>query len=174
MNYLFSLLKDRLSFWLLLPMLLLSSILSGMIFVDLDALLPTEISKNIKALPQPKTTVTLLLLAFAIALCYLLLFRTYSKKTNIKDYDLINPPGILKHRGSGKYYCQRCLLKDHNPSELSLALTENNLVCHCCDKLYDISTKILPDSYFSKAWDEFTKEILLKNKTGQQVNQGDG
>lgn len=166
MNHLFSLLKSRLSFWLLLPMLILSSLLSGMIFVDLDALLPTEISKNIKALPQPKTTVTLLLLVFAISLCYLILFLTYNRKPNIKDYDLINPPGFLKHSRTGKYYCQPCLQTRHIASELSV-VKKDEMFCRNCKEPYPIDASfIITDKILTKAFDDACNELMLKNKNG--------
>jgi len=109
-----------------------------------------------------KVAISLFLISLALLASTLLLLR----KPSIKDYDLVNPPGFLKHKTTGKYYCQRCLLKDHIASELSSVVTEKHLVCHCCDKAYNISANLITDSYLSKTYDEAMKEIHLKDKDG--------
>jgi len=160
MSALFSLVKDRINFWLLLPIVFLLAILTGMIMIDSNTFSQIQILTKILNLPQPKATIILISLLLTISACYIFLFVAYTKKPNIKDYDLINPPGFLKHRKTGKYYCQPCLLKNHIASELSPVVTENKLVCHCCDKAYNISAKIITNSYLSKAYDEAMKEIF--------------
>lgn len=160
--------KTYLPKWVALPLTLLLLILIGMLFVDFHQILPSETAKLLNPTQILKIVAILFLLFLAMSFCYILLYRAFSKKPKIEDYDPINPPGLLKHRKTGKYYCQRCLLKDHIASELSL-VPGDKLVCRCCNDSYDISTKIIPASYFSKAYDEFVKEFVSKNKTGQQV-----
>jgi len=174
MKQIIDVIKPYISEWIWLPLILLSIILSGMLFFDLGSILPSESIRLLTPIQLAKLVVILSLLFLAMSFCYIFLYRTFSKKPKIGDYNPINPPGFLKHRRTGKYYCYRCLVKDHRVSELSIVLPENKLVCRCCDDSYDISTKIIPDSYFSKAWNEFVKEICSKNKDGQPNNQGDG
>jgi hypothetical protein len=183
MSSLFSLVKDRINFWLLLPGLILLCILSSMLWIDSDAFLSIQTLKNISKLPQPKITIILLLLFLAISACYLLLFLAYSKKPKIKDYDLINPPGFLKHKKTGKYYCQPCLVNKHIESELSV-ISEKEFQCRVCKEPYKIDYSVLIcNSYLSiaqnndplfKTHDKAVKELILKKENGQQVNQGDG
>lgn len=174
MKSIIDVIKPYISEWVALPLALLLIILSGMLFFDLGQVLPSESTNLLTPTQMVKLVVIIFLLFLGMSFSYILLYKAFSKKPKIGDYDPINPPGFLKHRRTGKYYCYRCLVKDHIVSELSIVLPENKLVCRCCDDSYDISTKIIPDSYFSKAWDEFVKEICSKNKDGQPINQGDG
>lgn len=151
---------------MLLPIVSLIAILSGMIALDANDLQKIETLRKLSDLSQPKATITLLLSFLAISACYLVLFVAYVKKPNIGHYDLINPPGFLKDKKTGKYYCQKCLLINHVASELSAVVTKDELICHCCDKTYNISADLITDSCLSKAYDEAIKEIHLKDTDG--------
>lgn len=161
-SYLFSLSKDRMSVWLWIPLLLLTSSLFDTPWNLLIQFLPTPIIDKIALLPQPKSTIILLLLLLSICLCYVLLFLSYAKKPRLKDFEHIIYPGIMKHKKSGKYYCQPCLLKDHIACDLSV-VNKDELFCHCCKTPYKIDHSILiSDSVLSRAWDEAVKEHTEK------------
>jgi len=166
MKQIIDIIKPYISEWVVLPLALLLIILSGMLFFDLGQVLPSESTSLLTPTQLVKLVVIIFLLLLSMTFCYILLYRTFTKKPNIKDYDLINPPGFLKHKKTGKYYCQPCLLKDHIASELSSVVTEKHLVCHCCDKAYNISANLITNSYLSKAYDEAMKEIHLKDTDG--------
>jgi hypothetical protein len=166
MSSLFSLIKDRINFWLLLPGLILFSILTGMIAIDSDLFLSIQILKNLSTLPQPKTTIILISLLIAISAYYLFLFLAYSKKANLKDYELINPPGFMKHKTKGGFYCQPCLIGKDIASELS-TITKKEMICRICGEKYQIDYSVLiSDSYLSKKWDEAVQELALKDDNG--------
>lgn len=166
MSALFSLVKDRINFWLLLPIIFLLAILTGMIMIDSNTFSQIQILTKISSLPQPKATIILISLLLAISACYVLLFVAYTKKPNIKDYDLINPPGFLKHKGTGKYYCQPCLQTRHIASELSV-VKKDEMFCRNCKEPYPINASfIITDKILTKAFDDACNELMLKNKNG--------
>lgn len=168
MSHLFSLLKDRINFWLLLVILIPIALLTSTVVFDLSFILPQDTQTKIISLPQPKSTIYLLLLLLSMYLCYLLLFLSYAKKPRLKDFDHIISPGIMKHKKSGKYYCQPCLVKDHITCELSV-INKDELFCHCCKSPYKIDHAILiSDSVLSRAWDEAVKEHTSNNKWSNQ------
>ena len=142
MSSLFSLAKDRINFWLLLPGLILLLILPGMLLIDFRAILPVPITEMILSLHQPNTTLTLISLFLAISTCYLLLFLSYTHKPKLRDYELITPPGFYKHKKNGNYYCQKCLLKDHIAVPLS-ALSTEDFHCRLCDQSYKFDYEVL-------------------------------
>ena len=160
MSSLFSLLKNRIDFWLLLPTLLLLGIPVGMIAFDVDQYLPKQIKDILTILPQPKSTIILILLLLAILICYLLLFLSYNRKPKLKDYELINPPGFYKHKKNGGYYCQKCLLKDHIAVPLS-PLSTDQFHCRLCDQSYKIDYNVLIcNSYLSLAAKEQSDHLF--------------
>lgn len=163
MNSLFSLVKNRINFWLLLPTVLLTAILTGMIMIDSDTFSQIQILKNISSLPQPKTMIISIALLLAILACYLLLFVAYTKKPNLKDYEIINPPGFMKHKKGG-YYCQPCLIQRHIASELS-TITEKEFVCRACKESYKIDYSVLIcDKYLSMVHDRAADELRNKKE----------
>jgi len=133
MNSLFSLIKNRINFWLLLPVLILLGILSSTLWIDWDVFLPDAISKSLLTLPQPKATIILLLLFLAISVCYLLLFASYTQKPKIKDYDF-KPFGFYVHKKGGEHLCPKCLL---TPPYIKapLHISRGNLTCSVCGKV---------------------------------------
>ena len=163
MKNLFFLIKDRINFLLLLPILVLSSILAGIISVDLNHYIPNYAQGLPNILLQPKTTIALLLLWLATLTLYILYYYSSSKTPNLKNYTQINPPGFMKRKEDG-YFCQPCLIKNHLEIELS-TISKNLLMCRSCKEKYAIDYKVLLSSeYFSKKHDEGVMEIYLKNK----------
>ena len=133
MNSLFSLIKNRINFWLLLPVLTLLGILSSMPWIDWDVFLPDAISKTLLTLPQPKTTMILLLLFLAISACYLLLFVSYTQKPKIKDYEF-KSFGYYVHKQGGEHLCPKCLL---TPPYIKAPffVSQGVLMCSVCGKI---------------------------------------
>ena len=144
--------RSHQTIWLLTASLIVMCWLQPQIF---DEFFRTNIQLTTPILG--KASISLFLISLALLTSLFILHR----RPNIKDYKSINPPGLLKHLRTNKYYCQRCFVKDHIASELYI-FSENKLVCRCCNELYDISTKIIPASYFGKAWNEFVKEFISK------------
>lgn len=135
MKILFSLIKDRINFWLLLPIIALSTILTGMITVNLNHYIPNYAQGLPKILLQPKTTIILLLLWLATLTLYILLYYSLSKNPKLKDYVQIYPPGYMQHKITQKKCCQPCLIKHHRESELS-PVNQHLLLCRCCKQGY--------------------------------------
>ncbi len=70
----------------------------------------------------------------------------------------------MKHKATGAYYCQPCLLKNHLESELS-TIDNNLLICRVCKEEYKIDHKVLlSNEYLSKKHDEATQELYLKDR----------
>jgi len=135
-----------------------------MLLIDLNEFVPNAISKNILSLSQPKTTIILLLLLLAISICYLLLFATYIKKPKLKHYEIINPPGFMRHKKTGAYYCQPCLIQRHIASELS-TIAEKEFVCRICKESYKIDYSVLIcDKYLSMVHDRAVEELIHKKE----------
>jgi len=90
--------------------------------------------RNILNMQTPLWLVILLLLT--ITFCFLIAIIIHSSKSsNIQNYEFINPPGFLKHKKSGKYYCQTCFIKDNIISELSL-MSLDKYQCRLCKEPY--------------------------------------
>ncbi|KHE92206.1 MAG: hypothetical protein K8F52_18790 [Candidatus Scalindua rubra] len=107
----------------------------------------------------------ILLIALSLVVPYYLTIKTkLSNRPNLKNYTQINPPGFMKHKTTGAYYCQPCLIKNHLESELS-TINENLFMCRVCKEKYGIDYKVLlSQEYLSQKHDEAAKEIYLKNK----------
>lgn len=154
--------KTYISKWVALPLTLLLIVLSGTQL--LDRIFPDGITKILNPTQAPRIAVTAILLILSITFCYILLYREFSKKPNINDYEHILHPGIMKHKQSRKYYCQPCLLKEHITCELSI-VNKDELFCHCCKSAYKIDHAILiSDHVLSKAWDKAVQEFTKEDK----------
>lgn len=106
-----------------------------------------------------------LLIALSLVVPYYLTIKTkLANRPNLKNYTQINPPGFMKHKTTGAYYCQPCLIKNHFEAELSVINT-NLLTCRICNEEYKLDHNVLLSiEYLSKKQDEAAKEIYLKNR----------
>ena len=119
--------------WVALPLTLLLIILIGIPFLDFS--------------------VIIFLLFLAMSFCYMLLYRAFTKTPNLKDYELVNPPGFMKHRKTGRFYCHPCLFANHRASPLSV-ISEKEFQCRVCRESYKIDySLLLNNSYLSIAHD---------------------
>lgn len=172
MNKFIETIKPYIHPWLLLPLTFLVAIPTGMYLLPVcffDSI-PQEI---LKLILKPAITATLTLISLSLSLCYLLLFKEFIEKPNIKEYEFINPPGCYKHKRSGLYFCQPCLLKDKIESPLYW-INEYGMHCKCCGEPYKIKlTRIsaIPslEKEFDKAWEEWNN-----NNANKRVNQTAG
>lgn len=111
-----------------------------------------------------KITLSLSVLVFSLSASLFILWRDRQKIPSIKDYEHILHPGIMKHKKSGKYYCQPCLLKGHITCELSV-INKDELFCHCCKSSYKIDHAVLiSDTALSRTWDDAIKEHTSEDK----------
>ncbi len=171
MSHLLSLIKDRINFWVLLPILILIAIFTSTVVFDLSSILPQDTQNKIIALPQPKSTIFLSLLLLSMYLCYAWLFSTYIKKPRQNDYELINPPGFLKNKKTGRYYCQKCLVEKHLESELSV-ISKEEFKCRVCNEPYKTDLLLLlNDSYLSKVQDNDPLFKMHHTAVQEQIKQ---
>ncbi len=92
-----------------------------------------------------KITITLFLLSLGLMASLGILHR----KPNLKDYEIINPPGFMKHRKTGRYYCHPCLFSKQIASPLSV-MSEKEFQCRICKESYKIDYLLLiNNSYLS-------------------------
>jgi len=85
-------------------------------------------------------------------------------KPNLNDYEIINPPGFMKHKATGGYFCQHCLLRRHVASELSTIDTKT-MLCRSCKETYEINYSVLIcDPYLSMVHDRAANELIHKNE----------
>ncbi len=167
--------KTYLPKWVALPLTLLLLILIGMLFLDIHQTLPSETTILISPTQILKIAVTTFLLFLAMSFCYILLYRAFVKKPNLKDYEIINPPGFIKHKKTGRYYCQPCLINRHIASELSV-MSEKEFQCRVCKEPYKIDyLLLLNNSYLSvvqendplfKTHDKAVNELINKKSNG--------
>lgn len=175
--------KTYLPKWVALPLTLLLLILIGMLFFDFHQILPSETAKLLNPTQILKISAISFLLFLAMSFCYILLYRAFSKQPNLKDYELINPPGFMKNKKTGRFYCHPCLFAKHNTSPLSV-ISEKEFQCRVCGESYKIDySLLLNNSYLSivqdndplfRNHDKAVNELILKKENGQPINQGDG
>jgi hypothetical protein len=140
--------------WVALPLTLLLAILGGMFFVDFYHVLPSETSKLLNPIGTLKVAVISLLLFFAMSFCYILLYRAFTGKPNLRHYELINPPGFMKNKETGRFYCHPCLFGKQTISPLSV-ISEKELKCRVCGESYKIDySLLLNNSYLSIVQDD--------------------
>ncbi len=171
MKQLLEWLKPYISPWALLPITILLLIPAIMTSLPFDQILPAEILNMLQWFASPKKTATMLILLLFILVGYGLLYREFSKKPKMKDYDHISPPGFYKHKINGEYYCKRCLLKYNIAVPLSPS-SNKEFHCRLCNELYKVDYNVLiNDSYLSivkdtdplfKIHDKAVKELILK------------
>ncbi len=183
MKQIIDIIKPYISEWVSLPLIFLSIILSGTLFFDLGSILPPESITILTPIQLAKLVVTLSLLFLAMSFCYVLLYRTFSKRPRSKDYEHISPPGFYKHKITGEYFCKKCLLKDKIAVPLSPSNTKE-FHCRLCNETYKIDYNVLIcNSYLSiaqdndplfKNHDKAVKELILNKENGQPSGGGDG
>ena len=125
--------KNYIPKWIALPSTLLLLILIGMLTIPLDELIPSQIKSLLLTLPLLTITVTAILMLIAISFCYLLLYKEYFKKPNMKNYSFIDPPGYYSHKKTRGKFCQHCLLTEPY-IESPLHTDINYLKCNVCNK----------------------------------------
>jgi hypothetical protein len=109
-----------------------------------------------------KAVLSLLLILFALAASLFILLR----RPNIKDYDIINPPGFYKHKKTGAYYCQPCIDQRHIASPLSI-ISEEEFLCRACKETYRIDYSVLIcNAYLSMVHDRAADEFIHKKERG--------
>ena len=182
MKQLLDWLKPYISLWVLFPIALLILIPTGMIFLPFDQVLPAEILNILQQLATPKKMAIMLILFLSMSFCYAFLYREFSKRTNIKDYEHTSPPGFYKHKISGEYYCKKCLLKDNIAVPLS-PINTKEFHCRLCNETYKVDYNVLIcNSYLSitqdndplfKTHDKAVNELILNKENGQQDVEGD-
>ena len=107
-----------------------------------------------------KIELSLFLLSLGLSLSLFILL----KKPRIKDYEIINPPGFLRHKKTGGYFCQPCLTDKHKASELS-TVSEKEFLCRVCKESYKIDYKVLiHDEYLSMVHDRAADELIHKKE----------
>jgi len=85
------------------------------------------------------------------------------EKLSLNDYEIINPPGFMKHKATGGYFCQSCLLTRHVPFELATIDTKK-MLCRNCKETYKIDYSVLIcDAYLSMVHDRAVKELIYNN-----------
>ena len=132
--------KIQISIWAIILLLI-----TGTWSLKPNYLLALQATCKLETPILAKITITL----FFIALGLIFLLIIYHRKPKIKDYDQINPPGFLKHKKKGKYYCQSCLVSKHIISELSV-ITKKEFQCRVCKESYKIDYEtMINDSYLS-------------------------
>lgn len=119
-----------------------------------------------------KTYISVLLVSIGLIASIVVLI----KKPNIKSYDIINPPGFLKHKKTRRYYCQSCLIDKRICSELSI-ISLKEFQCRICKETYTVDYPVLLNhSYLSIAQDNdplfkthnrAVNELILKKQDGQ-------
>lgn len=110
--------------------------------------------------------ILLLLVVLTLGLVIMVeLVYPFKKKPNLKNYTQINPPGLMKHKKTGKYYCQPCLIKKHILSEVSITNTKE-WICRCCKETYKVNFNefLLCKSFFSRLTDALTEVVPNNNK----------
>lgn len=130
-------LKSYIPKWLAAPISLLILILIGIFLLPPNLGLPSQIVSTLTNLPTPKIMGTLILWFLAMSCFYAFLYRRYMNKPNVSDYEFINPPGCFKHKITGLYFCQPCLLKNDIPSQLTW-VNAYGMQCKCCGEPYKI------------------------------------
>lgn len=86
------------------------------------------------------------------------------QKPNLNDYEIINPPGFIKHKATGGYFCQPCLLLRHVATELSTIDTKK-MLCRSCQETYEIDYSVLIyGPYLTMVHDRAANEFIHKNK----------
>lgn len=105
-----------------------------------------------------KITISLFLLSIGLLLSLVVIHR----RPTIKDYEIINPPGFIRHKKTGAYFCQPCLRQRHIASELSI-ISQNEFYCRVCKESYRVDYSVLIcDEYLSMVHDRAAKELIHK------------
>ena len=103
---------------------------------------------------------SLLLLSLGLSLSLLLLH----KRPKLKDYEIINPPGFMRHKTTGAYFCQPCLIQKHIASELS-TISLKEFRCRNCNESYKIDYSVLIcDKYLSMVHNKAVEELIHKKE----------
>lgn len=111
-----------------------------------------------------KITLTLFLLGTGFTASLGVFYREYKRKPNPKDYEIINPPGFMRHKITGGYFCHPCLIQRHTASELSTISTKE-FVCRICKESYKIDYSVLIcDKYLSMVHDRAADELIHKKE----------
>ncbi|MCP5007210.1 MAG: hypothetical protein GY941_25200 [Planctomycetes bacterium] len=115
--------------------------------------------KSIEKL-SPLTILMILVVLIPGSLFAVLALYIFYKNPKLKDYEIINPPGLMKHKSTGKYFCQKCLITKHFTSEVIITSTKE-WTCLICEQKYKVSFNdfLSCKSFFSKMIDSF-KETL--------------
>jgi hypothetical protein len=107
-----------------------------------------------------KAAISILLIAMALALSLI----SHLKKVKVTDCEIINPPGFLRHKKSGAYYCQKCLVENKRATELSTVST-HQFRCRVCNETYDIDYSVLICTpYLSMLHDKAANELIIKKE----------
>ena len=111
-----------------------------------------------------KALVIMFFLSVGLFASLIVIHQKLIAKPNLNDYEIINPPGVMKYKKSGGYFCQPCLLLKHVASELSTIDTKK-MLCRSCKETYEIDYSVLIcDKYLSMVHDRAANELIHKNK----------
>ncbi len=113
----------------------------------------------------------LLMILLSLVVPYIILKKKeFSNKPNLKNYTLINPPGLMKHKATENYYCQPCLIERNILSEVSIK-DPKEWICRCCKETYKIKINdfLACNSFFSKLTNSL-KETIPENKIEDASN----
>lgn len=108
-------------------------ILSSMIWIVLQKLLPVHKLKEIDGLIWAKIASILFVTTLFSSFYILLLHKKLKQKPDTKKYNFIDPPGYYSHKKHGGKFCQHCLLTEPY-IESPLHIDVNELKCNVCDK----------------------------------------
>jgi len=143
--------------------------LSVAFIISSDWLLPWsdklfELYPAPEKLPLGKAVVIMCVLCLALLASLIVLHYKLMAKPNPNDYEIINPPGFMKHKATGGYFCQPCLLLKQLPSQLS-TIDKKQMLCRICKETYDIDYSVLIcDEYLSMIHNRAVSELIHKNE----------
>lgn len=111
-----------------------------------------------------KAIIIMFFLSVGLLISLIVVRRKFISKPNLNDYEIINPPGFMKHKATGGYFCQPCLLLRHVVSELSTIDTKK-MLCRSCKETYEIDYSVLIcNPYLSMVHDKAANELIHKGK----------
>ena len=111
-----------------------------------------------------KAIIIMFFLSLGLLVSLVIVHQKFNLKPNLNDYEIINPPGFMRHKATGGYFCQPCLLLRHVASELSTIHTKK-ILCRSCKETYEIDYSVLIcDPYISKVHDRAADELIHKNE----------